>query len=113
MKRQYDPSGLNPPDFQQGDLVWLDGKNLTLQYEKTKLAPKRFGPFQIEKSIGPRSYHIKLPETWKIHPMFHLTLLLPYKETTEHGENYTQPPPDIINNHPEHEVKAIINIKRN
>jgi len=112
MKRQHDRSGLKPPDFQQGDLVWLDGKNLALQYEKTKLAPKRFGPFRIEKSIGPGSYRIKLPETWKIHPVFHSTLLLPYKETIEHGDNYTRPPPDIINDHPEHEVEAIINVKK-
>src|SRR5271168_1993349 len=113
MKRQHDRFGSTPPDFQPGDLVWLDGKNLALQYEKTKLAPKRFGPFQIEKPIGPGSYCIKLPESWKIHPVFHSTLLLPYKETTEHGDNYTQPPPDIINDHPEHEVEAIINVKRN
>src|SRR5271169_4730844 len=77
-----------------------------------KLAPKRFGPFRIEKSIGPGSYRLKLPETWKIHPVFHSTLLLPYKETIEHGDNYTRPPPDIINDHPEHEVEAIINVKK-
>ena len=44
--------------------------------------------------------------------MFHSTLLLPYKETVEHGDNYTRPPPDIINDHPEHEVEAIINVKK-
>ena len=33
--------------FKAGDRVWLEGKNLKLPYQNLKLAPKRFGPFNI------------------------------------------------------------------
>ena len=110
MKRSHDRSGITKP-FQPGDQVWLDGKNLRLQYPSAKLAPKRFGPFPIEQTIGHGSYRITLPKTWKIHPVFHGSLLLPYRETLEHGANFTRPPPDVIDAEEEYEVEAIIDAK--
>jgi hypothetical protein len=35
-------------------------------------------------------------------------LLSPYKENGVHGPNYARPPPDIVENEPEWEVKRII-----
>ena len=54
--------------------------------------------------LGPLMYRLKLSEQWKIHPMFHTTLL---KENNIHGPNYLNPPPDLIDGEPEYEVKAI------
>jgi hypothetical protein len=48
-----------------------------------------------------------LPPQWKIHPVFHASLLMPYVETNEHGPNYTRPPPDMIEGEEQYEVKAI------
>jgi hypothetical protein len=62
--------------------------------------------------IGQGSYRIKLPRTWRIHPTFHASLLLPYRETEAHGPNYTQPPPEIIENAEEWEVEEICGIRR-
>jgi hypothetical protein len=39
-----------------GAQVWLEGKNLKLPYQSTKLAPKRYGPFRIIKEISPVGY---------------------------------------------------------
>ncbi|KKA20573.1 hypothetical protein T310_5403, partial [Rasamsonia emersonii CBS 393.64] len=33
------------------------------------------GPFTIEKKTGPVNYKLKLPESMKIHPIFHISLL--------------------------------------
>ena len=52
--------------FQKNDLVWLESKNLKLQYESKKVAPKQEGPFQISEVLGPLTYRLKLPEQWKI-----------------------------------------------
>jgi Chromo (CHRromatin Organisation MOdifier) domain len=41
--------------------------------------------------------------------VFHVDLLTPYHETKEHGANYTQPPPELINGEEEYEVEEIIN----
>ena len=98
--------------FKQGDLVWLESKNLKIPYESRKLAPKREGPFEIEKVLGKTVYRLKLPFQWKIHPVFHAALLTPYKETDEHGPNFIKPPPDLIDGQEEFEVENILTHRR-
>ncbi len=41
--------------------------------------------------------------------MFHIDLLTLFQETKEHGENYLQPPPKLIDGEEEFEVEEIIN----
>jgi hypothetical protein len=48
----------------------------------------------------------------KIHDVFHIDLLTPYKETEQYGPAYTPPPPDIIDGHEEQEVEAILDVRR-
>ena len=98
--------------FKLHDQVWLESKNLKLRYESKKLAPKREGPFEISEVLGPLTYRLKLPKQWKIHPVFHATLLTPYKENNVHGTNYPKPPPDLIEGQSEWEVEAIISHRR-
>ena len=38
-----------------------------------------------------------------------MSLLTPYRETIEHGTNYTRPPPDLIEDAEEYEVETIVN----
>ena len=73
--------------FKKGQKVWLDSRHLKTNYHK-KMAPKREGPFEIEEVLGPLTYRLKLPESWRIHNVFHATLLRPYKENEIYGENY-------------------------
>jgi Chromo (CHRromatin Organisation MOdifier) domain len=98
--------------FKKGDRVWLDSRNLKIGYPTRKLAPKCEGPFLIEKVLSTHSYQLKLPHQWQIHPVFHATLLTPYKETETHGANHLMPPPDLIEGELEHEVEAIVAHKR-
>jgi hypothetical protein len=35
------------PKYKEGDLVWLEGKNLRINQLTTKLAPRQHGPFKI------------------------------------------------------------------
>jgi hypothetical protein len=37
-----------------------------------------------------------------------MDLLTPFHETKEHGQNYLQPPPEVINGEEEFEVEEII-----
>ena len=98
--------GKEGPNWKPGDRVWLDGKNLNLLYASNKLKPRRFGPFTITDRIGQGSYKIKLPPTWKIHPVFHALLLTQAKETIEHGPNFERLPPDMVEGSPEYEVEC-------
>ena len=100
-----------PPDsYQVGDKVWLEAKHLALPYQTPKLAPKCHGPFIIVKKVSPVAYQLQLPTAWTIHDVFHVSLLNPYRETIEHGTNYTRPPPDLIEDAEEYEVEAILPI---
>ena len=91
-----------------GDKVWLEAMNLHLNYSSRKLAPKRQGPFKIAQVLSPLTYRLRLPSAWKIHDVFHASLLLSYKETETHGPNFLKPPPDLIDAEEEYKVEQII-----
>ena len=80
-----------------------------MSHPTTKLAPKWYGPFPITKVLGPVTYQLRLPEQWNIHPVFHVDLLTPYKETEFHGCNFERPLPDLIDGEEEYEVERIVN----
>ena len=92
--------------FEKGQKVWLDSCNLKTSYHK-KIRPKREGPFEIKEVLGPVTYQLKLPETWRIHIVFHAVLLRPYTETKAHGNNYPQPLPDLLEGEEVYTVKQI------
>jgi hypothetical protein len=92
-----------------GDKVWLEGANLKLTHPKAKLDAKRYRPFLITKEISPVVFQLMLPSQWRIHNVFHASLLMPYKEMEEHGENFAQLPPELIEGQEEYEVEQIIN----
>ena len=93
-----------------GDKVWLETTNLHMNRPK-KLQMRRTGPFEIEEAISHMAFHLHIPSQWKIHPVFHASLLTSYKETSEHGPNFLRPPPDLIDGEEEYEVKAILGHK--
>ena len=50
-----------------------------------------------------------LPKSWRIHPVFHNSLLSPYNENPTHGPNFPKPPPDIVDREDEdYEVETIL-----
>ena len=96
-------------NFKEGEQMWLKGQNLRTHHPVAKLAPRWYGPFPIDKKLSPVTYRLMLPLLMKIHPVFHVDLLMWYRETEAHGPNYEKPPPDIIDGEPEWEVEKIIN----
>ena len=78
-----------------------------MNYHK-KIGPKREGPFKIIKVIGSVTYQLKLPPTWRIHPVFHTTLLRQYKETEVYGASFPRLPPDMIEGEEVYEVEWIL-----
>ncbi len=72
------------------------------------MAAKRTGPFLITKKLGPVTYELQLPKSWRIHNRFHVTLLTLVKENDIYSQHFTEPPPDLIKGEEEWEVEAII-----
>jgi chromodomain-containing protein len=54
------------------------------------------------------AYHLELPPSIKVHDVFHIDLLTPYKETEEYGQAYTRPPPITVQSEEEYEVESIL-----
>ena len=93
--------------FDIGQKVWLNTRNLKTDYHK-KMAPKREGPFTIIEKLGPITYRLDLPKTWKIHNVFHATLLKPYKETEVYGGNFPRPIPELLEGEEVYEIEKIL-----
>jgi hypothetical protein len=96
------------PKYKEGDLVWLEGKNLRINQPTAKLAPRRHGPFKITQVMSNVNYRLELPTQWSIHPVFHIDLLTPYKETIMHGPNFTRPTPELVDGEEEYSVEKIL-----
>ncbi len=94
--------------FEEGQKVWLEATHLKTTHPTAKLSPRRYGPFKITRKLSHVVYQLRIPQQWKIHDIFHVALLTPYKEMEEHGPNYHEPPPDIIKAEPEWEVEQIV-----
>ena len=58
-----------------GDLVLLSTRNIKMKGIPRKLQRRFVGPFRMTETIGRQAYRLSLPNTWKIHPMFHASLL--------------------------------------
>ena len=93
--------------FEKNQKVWLDMRNLKMNYHK-KIAPKHEGPFEIEEVLGPVTYQLKLPTIWKIHNVFHATLLQPYIKNKVYGNNYPRPLPELLEGEEVYEVETIL-----
>ena len=70
--------------FQEEESVWLSTRNFSWNYGARKLCPKWVGPFKILNPCGPVAYRLDLPTEWKIHPVFHVSLLKPYRSDTRY-----------------------------
>ncbi|MBX9718871.1 MAG: chromo domain-containing protein [Microbacteriaceae bacterium] len=71
--------------------------------------PKYSGPFQIIKRISPTAVRLSLPNSWKIHPTFHVSLVKMYVPSDE----TPKPPAPIVVDSEEHwEIEKIIATRR-
>ena len=103
------PTNYRP--YQEGERVWLKATHLHTTHPTKKLGPKRYGPFKVLEQVGHVNFHLELPAHWKIHDVFHTKLLHPYTETKEHRENFTEPPPDLVEGVAEWEVEKILDMR--
>lgn len=67
-------------EFAEGDMVWLNGKNIKTQRPSKKLDHLWHGPFVITQKVGTQAYRLRLPADYHIHDVFHISLLR--KDTT-------------------------------
>lgn len=78
MKR-YADAKRTEREFQKGDWVYLKlqpYRQVTVAIRKSlKLSAKYFGPYEILEKVGKVAYKLALPETSRVHPVFHVSQL--------------------------------------
>ena len=66
------------------------------------------GPYEILAQVGPNSYRLKLPESMKVHNVFHTSLLRLAASNPLLGQRASEPPLVIIDGNDEWEVDDIL-----
>jgi hypothetical protein len=93
--------------YKIGEQVLLSMIYLNIKHGKTnrKLLPKWIGPFKIVSKVGPVSYELELNPGWRVHPVFHVSLLEMFKSD---GRIRPPPPPIELEGALEYEVETIL-----
>ena len=74
-------------EFQVGEHVYIkvNPKKISLRLGKyAKLAPRYCGPFKILSKVGLVAYQLSLPPAFKVHNVFHLSILKKYVHDATH-----------------------------
>ncbi|KAL8442510.1 hypothetical protein Emed_007256 [Eimeria media] len=95
--------------FQQGDKVLLSTVNLPAQ-GCPKLQERFAGPFTISKVLNDVTYKLDLPPSYTIHPVFHVSLLRPFREDPQLRREQ-QWEPMQRDGYLEFEVEAILDVR--
>jgi hypothetical protein len=98
-------------EFEIGEKVWLDSRNLWLKTNSPKLTDRRLGPFEVIEKLSNRAYRLQLPENLKIHNVFYVGLLSKVRED-ESRPILREPGPLEVEGEEEYEVEEIVDSKR-
>ena len=107
-KRFADKHRDEAPIYSAGDKVMLSAKNITTLRPKVKWSNKFMGPYKTLGQAGNNAYKLDLPKSLNIHPVFHTSLLLPYRQNTIENRVQAPPPPVVIDFNVEWEVDSVI-----
>ena len=106
MKKQFDKKRIFPQELKVGDNMWLENKNIQLNWPSKKLDQKQYGSFKILKDIGLGVFQLELSEGWTIHNVFNEDLLTQCNEPKFKGQHKEPAPlPTIVNEEEEYKVE--------
>ena len=108
MKIYYNQRATPQRDIDIGDLVMLDAKKIRTKRPTKKLSPRLYGPFKVLETRGNRAFKLDISPLWKIHPIFHLSLLEPYKVSDRPNREQLPREPEDVEGDKEWEVEKIV-----
>ena len=82
-----------PRTIKEGDMVLISTKDLdTSSYTSRAcraLSPRYIGPYLVQKAITETSFRLRLPGHSTLHPVFHVSKLVPYKTPEKEVKAFT------------------------
>ena len=111
-KKFFDRRKKESPIFEIGEKVLLSAANLRLHIPSRKLGPRYIGPFKIKRKINDVAFELDLPSSYKIHPVFHVSLLKPVVPESFPDRIEPPPTPVEIEGELEFEVEAILGCRK-
>ena len=79
-QKQYADKKRKHLSLHVGDKVLISNRHMKSTRPKKKLDWKFVGPGTILAQVGPQAYRVSLPELGRVHQVFHVSLLEPYKQ---------------------------------
>jgi hypothetical protein len=107
-KDNVDKSRKVHPVINIGNKVWLLRRNLKTNRPCDKLDFRRLGPFSVVKQINDVAFHLELPPSMKIYPIFHISLFELYKKSSIPSRFQVPPLPVEIEGQKEFKVLEIL-----
>ena len=108
-KESHERGRKNAHRFQIGDYAWLSSKDINLKVRTRKLADLQLGPFKVLDRVGDLDYKLELPPTLsRVHPVFHIDKLTPWKGNDVNGLIPPPPGPIEVEEGEEYEVQEVL-----
>ena len=73
LQKCYHDKHIKPRSYTPGDKVWLNNKYINTKRNR-KLEFKFFGLFRVLHLVGKQACKLELPNKWRIHDVFHVSL---------------------------------------
>ncbi|HWN07996.1 MAG TPA: reverse transcriptase domain-containing protein [Pyrinomonadaceae bacterium] len=110
MTRYYNRRRSPTPNFNPGDMVYLDSDDIHTTRPSKKLSHRRIGPYPVQKRVGKNAYRLSLPPSMKrLHPVFNvvkLSLASPDPIVGRHPD--PPPPPELVEGEEEYVVETVL-----
>ncbi|XP_047233464.1 uncharacterized protein LOC124875376 [Girardinichthys multiradiatus] len=111
-KRFADRRSVSALTYHPGQQVWLSTRDVPLKSLSRKLSPRFIGPYSIESLVGPASVRLRLPVSFRIHPVFHVSQIKPVQTRTLCPPAVPPPAPRDFQGHPAYSVHRIVASRR-
>ena len=110
--KEYVDRSRRSKTVRKGTEVLLSTRNLWVNLHlSSKLRRRWIGPYKVTKVISPVAYRLDLPPARRIHPVFHISNLKRFNQSTEFVRVERPPSPIVIEGEEEYEVEGILRHK--
>jgi hypothetical protein len=103
-QKRYADTKRAPLTLSVGQSVLLSSKHIKIATTGTpKLLPRYLGPFKVVRLIGTVAVKLEIPANWKLHPVFHVSLLKLWD-----GPITTEPLAVEVDGLPEYKIETVL-----